>query len=106
MARKKDQSKTPTPNSIVSSTPEGRESQCIALAYNLVEERLRNGTATSQETVHFLKLASQKYKSDLEKQRTENELLKAKADAIRAQEDLRQITEEAMRAMVVYRGDE
>ena len=32
-------------------SPETRENQLISLAYDLVEERLRNGTATSAETV-------------------------------------------------------
>ena len=41
------------------STPEAREQQLISAAYDLVEERILNGTATSQELVHFLKLGSQ-----------------------------------------------
>lgn len=34
-------------------TPEDREQQLIAAAYDLAEERILNGTATSQEIVHF-----------------------------------------------------
>lgn len=40
-------------------TPEDREQQLIAAAYDLAEERILNGTATSQEIVHFLKLGTQ-----------------------------------------------
>ena len=36
--------------------PDAREQQLIAKAYNLVEKRLDEGTASSQETTHFLKL--------------------------------------------------
>ena len=39
-------------------TPEAREKQLIALAMDVAEERLRNGTASSQEVTHFLKLGS------------------------------------------------
>ena len=35
-------------------SPEARDNQLIALAYNLVEKRLLEGTASSQETTHFL----------------------------------------------------
>lgn len=37
-----------------------RELEIGALAYDLVEQRIRDGTATSQETTYFLKVCSQK----------------------------------------------
>ena len=43
-------------------TPEARENQLISLAIDLVEQRLIDGTASAQETTHFLKLASRKAK--------------------------------------------
>lgn len=43
-------------------TPEARQNQLIALATDLVEKRLIEGTASSQETTHFLKLATQEAK--------------------------------------------
>ena len=46
-------------------SPEVRENQMISLAMDLVEKRLREGTASSAETTHFLKLAT--VKSELEK---------------------------------------
>ena len=36
-------------------TPEARENQLISLATDLVEQRLLDGSASSQETRHFLK---------------------------------------------------
>ena len=36
-------------------TPEAREKQLVALAVDLVEKRLREGTASSQEVTHILK---------------------------------------------------
>ena len=52
-------------------TPEARENQMISLAMDLVEKRIREGTASSAETTHFLKLATSK--TMLEKQKLEEE---------------------------------
>ena len=57
----------------VAFVPEQRENQLIALAFDLVEDRLRNKTASAQETTHFLKLATEKER--LERERLENENL-------------------------------
>ena len=46
-------------------SPEARDNQLIALAYNLVEKRLLEGTASSQETTHFLKLGSARERQEL-----------------------------------------
>lgn len=85
-------------------TPEGREKQLIALAVDLVEQRLRDGTASSQETTHFLKLASQKAKLENERAAAELELMKAKTQAIKDQADMKILYKEAMDAMKVYSG--
>ena len=61
-------------------TPESRENQLISLAVDLVEQRLREGTASSQETTHFLKLGSTKSKLELEKLKGESELINRKAE--------------------------
>lgn len=53
-------------------TPEAREGQMISLAMDLVEQRLRNGTASSQETTHFLRLATTK--EQVERRLAEKEL--------------------------------
>lgn len=85
-------------------TPEARESQMIALAMDLVERRLREGTASSAETVHFLKLATNKY--DLEKQKLmeENKLLRAKTETLEAAKDDRPLYEAVLNAMKRYGG--
>ena len=63
-------------------TPEGRDAMLTAYAYDLVEKRLREGTASSQETTFFLKLGSQREKLEMERLRKENEMLQAKTKAI------------------------
>ena len=85
-------------------TPEARENQLIALAIDCVEERLLNRTASSQVTVHFLKLASSKYKVELEKMKLENELIQAKTKAIADAADMKELYSEAIKAMRLYSG--
>lgn len=86
-------------------TPEARENQLIALAVDLVEERLRNGTASSQETTHFLKLGSTKNRLETEKLRNENRLLEAKTEAINSQKETKKMFADAIRAMKRYSGN-
>lgn len=85
-------------------TPEARENQMIALAMDVVEERLRKGTATSQETTHFLKLGSMKTQLELEKIKLENELIKSKTKAINSNESADKMYKEAIAAFKTYSG--
>lgn len=85
--------------------PEMREQQLISLAVDLVEQRLRDGTASSQETTHFLKLASQKAKLETERYALENEMIKAKTQAIRDQADMKTLYKDAIEAMKRYSGN-
>ena len=48
-------------------TPEARENQMIALAVDCAEQQLRDGTASSQVIVHYLKLGSSKERLEKEK---------------------------------------
>lgn len=86
-------------------TPEARENQMIALAIDLVEQRLLDGTASSQETTHFLKLASRKAKLEAERQELENELIRAKTQALRDQADMKTLYADAIAAMRRYSGN-
>ena len=88
------------------STEEGRENQLIALAYDEVERRIRNHTASSQETTHFLKLGSSKTKLELEKLRKENELLIAKTEALKSAKRTEELFAEAIKAFGTYSGKE
>ena len=85
-------------------TPQSRENQMISLAMDLVEQRLRDGSATSQETTHFLKLGSEKERLEREKLAEENKLLKAKTEALQSQKKTEELFEEAIRAMRSYSG--
>lgn len=88
------------------ATPEARENQLISLAIDLVEQRLRDGTASSQETTHFLKLATQKSKLERERLEYENELIKAKTQNLKDQADMKTLYADAIAAMRRYSGQD
>lgn len=83
-------------------TLEGRENQLIQMAYDLVEQRIANGTATSQETVEFLRRGSTK--AILEKRilKKQEKLLDAKTEAIIAEKRDEEAYNRAMEAMKSY----
>lgn len=85
-------------------SPEARENQMISLAMDLVEQRLIDGTASSQETTHFLKLATAKASLEKEKLMRENELLEAKTKAIASEDSKAKMYKEAIEAMKRYSG--
>ena len=85
-------------------TPEARENQLISLAVDLVEQRLLDGTASSQETTHFLKLGSTKARLEKEKLEEENKLLRAKTENLESQKRVEELYNEALKAMRDYAG--
>ena len=92
MAKVKAANSSPLPKLRPALSPEARENQMIALAMDLVEQRLRDGTASSQETTHFLKAASQKTKLEMERLKLENA------------EEIKVLYEDAIKAMRRYSG--
>ena len=86
-------------------SPEARENQLISLAVDLVEQRLLDGSASSQETTHFLKLGSMKNQLEMEKLREENKLLQAKTESIQSAKRVEELYAEAINAMRRYSGN-
>lgn len=87
-------------------SPEARENQMISLAMDRAEERLMNGTASSQEIVHFLKLGSTRERLEKEKIALENELVKAKTEAVASAKDMKEMYDQAMASFRKYSGQE
>ena len=102
-AKKTDSAKT-TRKIRPALTPEARENQMIALAVDLVEQRLIDGTASSQETTHFLKLGSMKNRLEMEKLQEENRLLKARTEALQSAKRVEELYSEAIKAKRRYSG--
>lgn len=85
-------------------TPEAEENQCIAMAYNLVKQRLADGTASSQETTHFLKMGSSKARLENERLIEENKLLRARTEQIENEQDKGEFYLEVIKALKSYQG--
>lgn len=85
-------------------TLEGQENHLISLANSLVEQRLRDGTASSQEVTHFLKLGSSVARYEREKLEAENILLRAKTEQLQSQKKVEELYENAISAMRRYSG--
>lgn len=107
MARKRTQSdiSSSSPKQIPARSPEARENQMIALAVDLAEKQLIEGTASAQVITHYLKLGTLKEQLEREKLEKENELLKAKTEAIQSAQRVEELYSNALEAMRRYSGD-
>ena len=85
-------------------TPEARENQLIALATNLAEKQLREGTASSQVITHYLKMGSMKERIEREILKEQKDLIKAKTEALKSEKRVEELYSEALEAMRRYSG--
>lgn len=86
-------------------TPEARENQIIALAYDLAEKQISNGTASSQVLSHFLKQGTIKTQLELEKMKAETSLLQKKEESLAQQGRIEELYKDALNAMKTYSGN-
>lgn len=89
---------------IPARTPEARENELINLAVNLAEERLRNGSASSQIIVTLLNLATTRARLENEKLKSDLDVAHAKIEQMRAQETSKEVYEKALEAFRSYQG--
>ena len=94
------------PKSRAALTPEAREKQLIALAIDVAEEQMRNGTASSQVISHFLKLGSTRAQIEKELLEKQRDLAAAKAEAIESSAKMEDLYLKAAKAMKSYQGQE
>jgi len=87
-------------------TIEARENQIIRLAYDLVEKRIKAGTATSQEVTQFVKMGSSLAQLEKVKLENENKLLLAKTESLESQKRVEELYSKAMKAFGIYSGQE
>lgn len=83
---------------------EARENQMIALAVDLAEKQLMEGTASSQVITHYLKLGSTKERLEKEMMEEQKKLLKAKTEALESAAEIKDLYENALSAMREYSG--
>ena len=101
MATRKRSAGTPRPPA---TTPDGRERQLIAAAYDLAEEQIRTGTATAQVITHFLKLGTEREKLERKRLEGENKLLEARVESLASSSRIEELYEKAVAAMRSYAG--
>ena len=104
MAKTEKKAKTTTKKLRPANTLEERENQLIALAVDLAEKQLLEGTASSQVITHYLKLGSTKEKKEQKKLEKELMLLEAKTDAIQSAKRVEELYSQALDAMRIYSG--
>lgn len=104
MPKRKTQGQLPKRKRPPATTPEGRENQMIALAVDLAEQQLAEGTASAQVITHYLKLGTTREVLEKEKLIRENELLKAKTDSLKKAEEVEELYKNALSAMKSYAG--
>lgn len=88
------------------TTPEGRENQMIALAVDLAEKQMREGTASAQVITHYLKLGSTKERLEKEILKQQRELMAAKTEALQSSKHIEELYQNALAAMRSYSGIE
>lgn len=105
MAKKKQSTSNDTPKKMRPATsPEARENQMIALAVDLAEKQLLDGTASSQVITHYLKLATTKEKLEREILAKQKELIEAKTENLQSAKRIEELYTNAINAMKNYSG--
>jgi hypothetical protein len=85
-------------------TPEAREDELAAIAYDLAEEQIRAGTASSQVITHFLKAGSRRERMEQMRMEHEIELMQVKKEQLEGQKRVEELYVSALEAMRSYSG--
>lgn len=85
-------------------TEEAREQQLVALAIDLAEQQLLNGTASSQVITHYLKIGSSKERLERAIREKEKELIEAKTENLRSAQRVEELYANAIKAIGIYAG--
>lgn len=92
------------------TSPEFREQEIASYAYDLAEEQIQGGSASSQVLTHFLKMGSRREQLERQRIEYENELLQVKKQALEDQARIEELYKGAIDAMRSYsparEGDE
>lgn len=99
-------SSSPTRKRRPALSPDARENQMIALAVDLAEKQLLEGTASSQVITHYLKLGSNKERDRLEREILEKQkdLIDAKTQSVKSTARSDEIAKKALDAFRHYSG--
>lgn len=84
--------------------PKDREDELINLAVGLAEKQLRDGTASTQVIVHYLKLGSTRGMLEHEMLANKTKLVKAQTESIESNKRVEDLYKNALDAMQIYSG--
>lgn len=87
------------------TSPEAREKQMIALAVDLAEQQLRDGTASPSVITHYLKLGTEREKLEQDMLKHKSKLLEAQTEAVESARRVEELYAEAIDAMRRYSGN-
>jgi hypothetical protein len=85
-------------------TPEARELELASAAYDLAEEQISSGTASSQVITHFLKAGSTREHLEHLRMEHEIELMQVKKEQLEGQKRVEELYVAALEAMRSYSG--
>lgn len=102
--RKEEPMKTVSRSRRPATTPEARENQVIALAYDLAEKQIIEGTASSQVITHFLKLGTTRERLEQEKLAHETALLQKRTEEMASAARVEELYTRALKSMRSYSG--
>ncbi len=91
--------------SMPATTPEARENQLIALAVDLAEKQMREGTASAQVITHYLKLGSTKERLEKDILEKQKKLIEAKTESLQSAKRIEELYANALDAMRLYKYD-
>ena len=83
-------------------TAEDAEDQLVSLAVGLARQRLQDGTASNQLIAEIIRMGTTKERLQKEKLRKENELLKAKTESLKSQQNSEAFYSEVLKALKSY----
>jgi len=86
-------------------SPEARENQLIALAVDLAERQIIEGTASSQVITHYLKLGSSRERLEYDLKMKQKELIEAKTESLQSAQRVEELYVNALDAMRNYSGN-
>lgn len=86
------------------TSPEMREMQLADAAYDLAEEQIQSGTASSQVITHFLKAGSMRERLEQQRMQHEIELMEVKKEQLTQQARIEELYVGAIEAMRGYSG--
>lgn len=87
-------------------TEAAREKQMVALAVDLAEKQLREGTASAQVITHYLKLGTEREKLERAILKEQRDLITEKTKALKSAAHMEELYAQAIAAMKTYGGSE